>query len=239
MLQNVSSHKILLQNTAYLCLSILIMKKVIAYGLFFVVLVALFWFFAFRGTDQLNKSSLTVISTVKPFSFTTQEGKKFTEDSMQGKVCVVEYFFTTCTGICPRMNTNMKGIYEEFKNEPSFMIVSHTSMPETDSVLRMKRYADSMHIDATKWVLLTGRKDSLYMAARNSYLLDNPKNSVQSIDDQFIHTQFFALVDKNGQVRGQVYDGLKAEDLDKLKHDIKDLLKERTTPVKFSNEFRQ
>ena len=54
-----------------------------------------------------------------------------------------------------------------------------------------------------------------------------------NIKDQFIHTQFFALVDKEGRVRG-VYDGLKNDELDKLNRDIKDLLKERKTAV-FSN----
>ena len=96
------------------------------------------------------------------------------------------------------MNTNMKAIYETFKQEPDFMIVSNTCDPGTDSVPHLKAYADSMKADPAKWVFLTGRKDSLYQLARNSYLLDDPKNSFQKIEDQFIHTQFFALVDKYG-----------------------------------------
>jgi len=86
-----------------------------------------------------------------------------------------------------------------------------------------------MKIDTKKWVLLTGRKDSLYQMARNSYLLDDPKNNFEKIEDQFIHTQFFALVDKSGKVRGQIYDGLKADELEKLKKDIGILLKEKAT----------
>ena len=208
-------------------------KKLIRYLVFFVVLVAGFYFFLFKGTD-VWKAKLPVISYVKPFHFTNQDGLVFTNKDMLGKVCVVEYFFTTCKGICPKMNANMKTVYEAFKNEPDFMIVAHTCNPETDSAARLKVYADSMHIDTKKWVLLTGRKDSLYRIARSAYLLDDPKNNVEKIEDQFIHTQFFALVDKNGKVRGQVYDGLKQQELDRLKKDIKELLAEKAGTGNFA-----
>ena len=198
------------------------------YGLFFLVLTVGFFFFLFVGTDNW-KSKLPIISYVQPFTFTNQDNEQVTEKDMKGKVVVVEYFFTTCKGICPRMNSSMKKIYEAFKNEPEFMIIAHTCQPETDSVSRLKFYADSMKIDTKKWILLTGPKDSLYHMARSSYLLDDPKNNVDKIEDQFIHTQFFALVDKNGQVRGGVYDGLKNDEMKKLHNDIEELLKEKVS----------
>jgi protein SCO1/2 len=201
-------------------------KKIFVYIGFFIVLVLGFWFFLFRDNDMW-KAKLPVLSYVKPFSFVNQDGAQFTQKDMQGKVAVVEYFFTTCKGICPRMNNNMKKIYEQFKNEPDFMIVSHSCDPENDSVPRLKHYSDSLGVNTRKWEFLTGRKDSLYNQARNSYLLDDPKNNVENIEDQFLHTQFFALVDKNGQVRGQIYDGLKEDELAKLKTDIAKLLKEK------------
>jgi protein SCO1 len=201
-------------------------KRLLGYAVFFVVLVLVFFYFVFAGTDNW-KPKLATISYVKPFSFTTQEGKPFTEQDHLGKVTVVEYFFTTCKGICPKMNANMMKIYREFKDEPSFQVLGITSMPETDTLGRIKRYSDSVGLDPKKWIILTGRKDSLYETARVSYLLDDPKNSVENIEDQFIHTQFFALVDKNGKVRGQVYDGLKNEQIGWLKRDIRKLLKEK------------
>lgn len=201
---------------------------------FFILLILGFWFFLFNGTDAW-KEKLPVLSFVKPFSFQNQDNVAFTEKDMIGKVAVVEYFFTTCKGICPKMNANMRTIYETYKDEPNFIIVSHTCDPERDSVPRMKHYADSIKVDTHKWIFLTGKKDSLYFQARNSYLLDDPKNSLEKIEDQFIHTQFFALVDKDGQVRGQIYDGLKQEELDKLKEDIASLLKEKSNKANFVN----
>ena len=209
-------------------------KRLLGYGLFFVLLTIGFLYFVFAGTDNW-KTKLPVISYVKPFSFINQDGANVTEHNLQGKVTVVEYFFTTCKGICPKMSGSMKKLYNEFKDEPDFLILAHTVEPETDSVARLKFYADSMKIDTKKWILVTGRKDSLYNSARGSYLLDDPKNNLEKIEDQFIHTQFFALVDKNGQVRGGVYDALKEEEMKKLTDDIKGLLKEKMGPSGFVN----
>jgi protein SCO1/2 len=76
------------------------------------------------------------------------------------------------------------------------------------------------------WWFLTGTKESLYKAARESYMLDNQDNSSKNISDQFIHTQFFALVDRNGQVRG-IYDGLKQDEIKQLIVDTRLLLKDK------------
>ena len=209
-------------------------KKVLWYGVFFLVLTLGFFFFLFAGTDNWKKK-LPITSYVQPFKFINQDSLEVTEQDLVGKVAVVEYFFTTCKGICPRMNNSMKGIYDQFKDEPNFLILAHTSQPETDSVARLKFYADSLKVNTKKWVFVTGRKDSLYSMARISYLLDDPKNNVESMEDQFIHTQFFALVDKNGKVRGGVYDGLKPDEMKKLSVDIRSLLKEKAGPSGFAN----
>jgi protein SCO1/2 len=200
-------------------------KKPVAYILFFVVLIAGFYYFLFRGTDNW-KVKMPVLSYVQPFSFTNQDGEKVTDKNLLNKITVVEYFFTTCRGICPKLNTNMKEIYSIYKDQPDFQILSHTCNPGTDSVPVLKRYADSLKVDTKKWIFVTGRKDSLYQMARGSYLLDDPKNNVEKIEDQFIHTQFFALIDRNGKVRGKIYDGLKQLEVEQLKQDISRLLKE-------------
>ncbi len=200
-------------------------KKLFGYTLFFIALLMLFLVLTFYGTDNY-KEQPAVLNNVKPFSFVTQDGKPFTEKDLEGKISVIEYFFTTCKGICPKMNNNMRTVYEVFKNEPDFQIVAHTSDPETDSVARLKVFADSMKINTAKWHLLTGRKDSLYFSARNNYLLDDPKNNFKDINDQFLHTQFFAIVDRHGQVRSQIFDGLKKEEVNLLIEKVKYLLKE-------------
>ncbi len=203
-------------------------KKILIYGGFFIVLITLFYFFLFAGTD-FYKVKLPVLSYVQNFSFTGQNGNEITEHNIDGKVYVANYFFTTCKGICPKMNANLANIFKAFKDDSDFAIISHTSMPETDSVPLLKAYEEKMigkdpHYPA-KWYFVTGTKDSLYKMARQSYLLDNDKNNSENIKDHFIHTQFFALVDKDRKVRG-IYDGLKQDELDQLATDIKKLLKD-------------
>jgi protein SCO1/2 len=87
-------------------------------------------------------------------------------------------------------------------------------------------------------MLLTGTKEKLYEAARKSYLLDDQKNGLDPIADQFIHTQLFALVDKSGKLRG-IYDGLDKKELAKLNDDISLVLKERYDGPRFVNGIFQ
>lgn len=211
-------------------------KKAVFYILFFSALVVGFYFAIKSVIPDYAEVKLPVISYVQPFSFSRQDGKTVTERDVSGKVYVAEYFFTTCKGICPKMNTNMKKIYDEYKNENDFLILSHTVDPDTDSVGRMRQYADSMQVNSEKWWFLTGPKDSLYTTARLSYVLDDPKNNNEKIEDQFIHTQFFALVDKSGRVR-KIYDGLKNDELAELSEDIKAVLNEKTASSNFANSL--
>ena len=245
-------------------------RRLLIYGGFFIVLLGVFYLLLFNDYD-FSKSNLPVRNAnVEDFSFINQDGKNITERNIDGKVYVAEYFFTTCKGICPIMNANMRRVYDAFKDEPDFMILSHTCMPETDSVPLLKAYEARM-IDgklvknadgsykinydtanqhssqstagkaATQnknWEFVTGDKEKLYKMARIDYGIDNGKpDTTQLMKDQFIHTQFFALVDKQRRVRGMVYDGLSNDEIDKLIADIKGLLKEKVTSKRFMNGF--
>ncbi len=228
---------------------------------FFAVLLGVFYFFFFRDYD-FSASKLAVINPIVPeFSFVNQDGKKLTQRDTDDKVYVAEYFFTTCQGICPKMNANMRRIFDQYKDVPNFLIVSHTCMPEVDSVPLLKAYeqkmingilmrkddgsykinqvqgASNVKANNPNWQFVTGDKKQLYDMARLGYMIDNGKpDSLQRIEDEFIHTQFFALVDKYRRVRG-IYDGLKEEEVQKLMVDIKSLLNEKVAPKRFMTGF--
>lgn len=193
---------------------------------FFVLLTA--GFFAFVSNNSgYTKEKLPVLGNpghkVGAFRFVNQEGKPITQEDVKGKTYVVEYFFTTCKGICPKMNANMKKVYDAYKDTPNFLILSHTVDPETDSVPVLKAYAERFDANPRKWLFLTGDKKQLYEVARNEYLLT--ANEGDGGPDDFVHTQMFALVDKEGQLRG-FYDGTKEEEISKLIKDIKRLMQE-------------
>ncbi|MEO8720950.1 MAG: SCO family protein [Ginsengibacter sp.] len=204
-------------------------KKILIYSVFFALLISTFYILL-SFTKGFFDVKLPVMSYVQDFSFKDQNGDMITQKNMDDKVYVTNYFFTTCKGICPKMNFNLKGVYDQFKNNQDFAIISHSSMPETDSVPLLKAYEKKMvgndYNDPAKWYFVTGSKDSLYKMARQSYLLDNDKNNSVNIEEAFIHTQFFALVDKQKRVRG-IYDGLKPAEITRLEKDITDLLKEK------------
>jgi len=203
---------------------------------FFVLLFLGFYFALMRFVPGFGEPELPVLSYVPHFAFSNQDGKTITEKDLDGKVYVAEYFFTTCKGICPKLNTNMKKLAEDYSTVSDFRILSYTVDPGTDSVGRMKHYSDSLGADPTRWWFLTGRKDSLYHLARSGYLLDDPRNNAMNIDEQFLHTQFLALVDKGGRVR-KIYDGLKKDELDELEKDITILLKEKAAAPRFANSL--
>jgi protein SCO1/2 len=200
-------------------------RKRLFYIIFFSVLVVGFFLFLSFMIPEFVHPKTRPISEVKPFSFTNQDGQTITDKDVKGKVTAVNFFFTTCKTVCPRMNNNLVPVYEAFKNEKDFLLLSFTSDPQRDSASVLKKYADSLKVDTRKWIFITGRKDSLYSAARHSYAIDDPKNFVTNIDDDFLHTQFVALVNKKGEVV-QVYDGIKSSEISQMQERIKTLLKE-------------
>ena len=163
------------------------------------------------------------ISRVQPFAFVNQDGQVFSQENIKGKVAIVNFFFTTCTSVCPRMNNNLKPAYEAFKNNPNVLLLSFTSDPQRDSTSVLKRYADSLKVNTAKWVFLTGKKDSLYRAARYSFKIDDPSNFVEGDAVDFLHTQFVALVNTRGEVV-KIYDGLKPSELKTIEDDVQNLL---------------
>jgi protein SCO1 len=200
-------------------------RKTIFYIIFFSLLVVAFYAVLIIVIPGFSKSKLPPISYVQPFSFTDQDGKIISDRDVRGKICVVNYFFTTCRTVCPRMNTEVKKVYDHFKSDKDFLILSHTSDPRTDSVPRLKKYADSIGVTTSNWLFLTGRKDSLYRQARLSYRIDDPNNNVVNVDDDFLHTQFLALVNRKGEVV-KIYDGLKKTEIEQLIKDVEKLLSE-------------
>ena len=201
-------------------------RKTIFFIVFFFLLVIGFYYTMSQLIPGFGKSRLPPIGRVLPFAFTNQDGKKITEQDVAGKVFVAEYFFTTCKSWCPIMHANMRIVYDRFKNEKDFLILSHTCDPATDSAAILKKYADSLNVDTEKWIFLTGTKDSLYRQARYSYKIDDPNNNPLNGEIDFLHSQFFSLVDKKGDVR-KIYEGNEKKDVERMIKEIEVLLKEK------------
>ena len=166
-------------------------------------------------TNKLTKSAIQ--HRVPDFSFTDQDGKQVTQREIENKIVVVDYFFTTCQSICPIMSTQMERVAKTFSIDDEILILSHTVNPETDSVQVLKQYAKLHSADSKKWKFLTGNKADLYAMARKGYLLNAEEGD--GGEDDFIHTQNFALVDKQKRIRG-FYDGTDSVEVSRLINDI-------------------
>jgi len=160
---------------------------------------------------------------IADFSFTNQNGKTITQKDYEGKIYVADFFFTTCPTICPIMQDNMVEIQNAFKTNPKVMLLSHTVMPQIDSVPVLKNYALEKGVIDTKWNLVTGDKKDIFYIARKSYLAVKTDTAGELYD--MVHTENFILVDEQRRVRG-FYDGTKKEDIKRLIEDIHFLLGE-------------
>ncbi len=153
-------------------------------------------------------------------NFTNQLGESFSTDNIQNKVVIANFFFTRCPSICPPMRTKLIEIADQFKNENDFLIVSHTIDPENDSVEVLKIYSEATSVPSQTWQFV--RSSSVNTRLQANLFMTNFKPNEDGTD--FYHSSFVALVDKKQQIRG-FYNVLVQEEVERLKDDIKSLLK--------------
>lgn len=161
---------------------------------------------------------------IPPFSFVNQNGESVNNETFKNKIYIADFFFTSCPGICPKLTKNMGVIQDIYKNDDDIKLLSHTVMPWKDSVPLLKEYAVRNNVNDNKWHLVTGDKDALYQIARTGYFADEDFTKTQD-ESNFIHTENFILVDKQGYIRG-VYNGTLEVDVERLKRHIKILKQE-------------
>lgn len=176
-----------------------------------------------QSYEEVNGNIDTSYHTIQDFNFTNQDGENVSQKDLDNSVYVADFFFTTCRTICPKMSTQMERVTKRFNGNPNVKFISHTVDPETDSVEQLKRYAIKHNANTKQWMMVTGDKKALYEIARKSYLLDAGKGNGGPTD--FIHTQNFALIDKDKRIRGY-YDGTNKKEIDQLVKDIEMLLAE-------------
>jgi protein SCO1/2 len=166
--------------------------------------------------------------TIGKFAFKNQDNKTITQEDVRGKVYVVEYFFTTCKTICPRMNAQMQRVHEKFRKNANVKLLSFSVDPETDSVEQLKRYANAHNCKGNQWHFLTGKREAIYALARTSFFTLKPTEAENQGDvgSDFIHTNNFVLIDKKMRIRAY-YDGTNPTDVDKMMHDMNLLLAEK------------
>ncbi|MCF6168868.1 SCO family protein [Lutibacter sp.] len=208
------------------------MKKYSYIGIAFIILI--FGIYAIpKIVAKFKTPQLITIVKVPPFEFTNQDGKLISNSFYKNKVYVVEFFFTTCPTICPKMNENMVKIQNKFYGNNEFGIASFSINPTHDTPEILKEYAESHGATLKNWNFLTGNQDKIYELANTGFTLFAGENS--DAEGGFEHSGMFALVDKQGNIRSRLdkfgnpiafYDGLDPKGIQMIKEDISILLKE-------------
>jgi protein SCO1/2 len=170
-------------------------------------------------TPKWEMSNEKTFHQIRPFKLINQENQPFTERDIEGKICVADFFFTTCPGICLKMTNSMSEIQKEFFNDDEILLLSHSVTPEKDSVPVLKQYAKEKKVDFKRWKLLTGNKNEIYDLGRKYYFVEEDEG-IKKGNDVFLHTENFILIDTQRHIRG-IYNGLDPNSMQNLIRDIK------------------
>lgn len=209
-------------------------KKYSYVGVAFIILI--FGIYTVRNLKaNFNDIPLVKIQEIPipSYQFTNQEGKLMSSDYYKGKVYVVEFFFTTCTTICPKMNENMVKIQNQFYSDLDFGIASFSINPNTDTPEVLREYAKEKGATSKRWHFFTGDQEKIYALASDGFTLYVGEN--KEAVDGFEHSGSFALIDKNGFIRSRkdalgnpigFYDGLTDQGIAMIIEDVAILLKE-------------
>jgi len=208
------------------------MKNKSYIGISFIVLIFGIWAIP-KIIAKFQKSDLVEIGPVPAFELTNQNNKRISDKDYLGKVYVIEFFFSTCPTICPKMNQSMLQLQDEFYGNPNFGLASITINPEYDTSKVLKEHADLLGVKHYNWHFLTGDKKYIYDLANKGFNLFAGENNKAA--GGFEHSGLFALVDKDGKIRCRkdtqgnpilYYDGLEVSGVKAIKEDIKKLLAE-------------
>ena len=158
---------------------------------------------------------------VRNWAFTDQLGRPITNEELRGKVHVVDFFFTSCPTICPKVKGQMLRLEEEFGDDPDFALLSFTVDPKRDTPQRMKDYAEKLGItDMDRWRFIHGDKFEIYdLDAEYLSIAEENANAPGGFD----HTGYIVLVDRNGFVRSYA-NGTDPAEVTYLMDDIRLLL---------------
>lgn len=178
-----------------------------------------------KVTDQFGERTDTLFRKVPGFKLIDQDGKPETEALRKGKIHVANFFFTRCSTICPKMNTNLSRVQDIFKDRHDLVFISFSVDPVNDRPAELTAYAKKMNALPGKWYFLTGDKAQIYNLGQRGYFLPVVDHGVSygSPDETFIHSEKLVLVDKEGIIRG-FYDGTDKKDIERLTLEIRVLI---------------
>ena len=172
--------------------------------------------------DRIGLDGDTIVHFIRPFTFTDQLGNDVTNATYKDLIHVVDFFFTSCPSICPKVTAQMLRIYDHVKEDGDVRLISHTIDPKRDSISVLKRYADNLEIDHGIWHFLRGPKDEIMDIANEDYFI--AALEAPDAPGGFDHSGKIILLDKSAKIRA-FCDGTDPESVSEFIRDIDKLKK--------------
>jgi protein SCO1 len=139
-------------------------------------------------------------------------GSFFSSDSLKGRIWVAYFFFTSCGGPCPAMNTVVADLDKKWGDRVRFVGISVD--PETDSPEVMSAYIRRFTDSPRGWAMLTMPKDSVIKIAATGFMLG-------SKEEPELHSTRLVLIDEESNIRGY-YDGMDSTAVQALNSILRD-----------------
>lgn len=146
-----------------------------------------------------------VISHIPAYTLTNQDGQSFGSENLKGKTYIVNFFFTSCTTVCPLLMQKMNEIHKRYvMSKADISIVSITVDPEVDTPEVLKAYAQKNNFDLQQWHLLTGKKEEVRSLIESGFQLHlGVKEAIgESSFYEIAHSLKVGIIDGEGGLRG-------------------------------------
>lgn len=165
-----------------------------------------------------EEASEKITHRIGTFSFTDEDYKTITDKTVDHKMHIASFIFTSCGSICPTMIRNLSLVDQKYRNDPDVVLLSFSVTPWIDTSSKLKAFKESHKITNPNWHFLTGSKGEIYKLARKSYFAEEDLGFTRD-STEFLHTEHIILSDQHRKIRG-IYNGTLQTDIEQLIRDI-------------------
>jgi protein SCO1 len=172
---------------------------------------------------RARRPSLPRYGEVPAFTLRNAAGQPFGSAELAGRPFVVDFIFTSCPTVCPRMTEEMARLQTWMINrglDGRARLVSVSVDPDRDTPEKLRAYADRFHARPGTWTFLTGSQAAIEEAVVRGFKIAVSREKDDS-EDAFaiVHGTKFVLVDDKRQIRGY-YDPNDGESMARLRADL-------------------
>lgn len=194
------------------------LEKLVTSKLFWIVFILFtFSYPIIRSVNRELPPPLPVLKKLPEFNLVNGFNKPYGTKELKGRAYIANFIFTTCPSSCLRLTKEMEKIQKRIRGlGQKVALVSFTVDPITDKPEVLYKYARKRRANPHIWTFLTGDKEAMKKVVIDGFEvpMGEREETEMMLEGETItmfdiaHTEKFALVDHEGNVRGY-YDSTK------------------------------